>query len=49
MTLTINEDLKQADVLQIKRMIPHRYPFLMIDRWSTWNRASPRWGLRTSP
>jgi 3-hydroxyacyl-[acyl-carrier-protein] dehydratase len=32
MTLAINPDLKQADILQIKRMIPHRYPFLMIDR-----------------
>ena len=25
-------DLPQVDVLEIKRMIPHRYPFLMIDR-----------------
>jgi 3-hydroxyacyl-[acyl-carrier-protein] dehydratase len=32
MTLAIDPDLKQADILQIKRMIPHRYPFLMIDR-----------------
>lgn len=32
MTLTIDPDLKQIDILEIKRMIPHRYPFLMIDR-----------------
>jgi len=32
MALTINPDLPQADVVKIKRMIPHRYPFLMIDR-----------------
>jgi 3-hydroxyacyl-[acyl-carrier-protein] dehydratase len=32
MTVEIDTDLKQADILQIKRMIPHRYPFLMIDR-----------------
>jgi len=25
-------DLSSADIHQIKRMIPHRYPFLMIDR-----------------
>jgi 3-hydroxyacyl-[acyl-carrier-protein] dehydratase len=24
--------LQQVDVIEIKRMIPHRYPFLMIDR-----------------
>jgi 3-hydroxyacyl-[acyl-carrier-protein] dehydratase len=32
MPLTIDESLPQADILTIKRMIPHRYPFLMIDR-----------------
>jgi 3-hydroxyacyl-[acyl-carrier-protein] dehydratase len=32
MPLTIDPSLPQADVVQIKRMIPHRYPFLMIDR-----------------
>jgi 3-hydroxyacyl-[acyl-carrier-protein] dehydratase len=32
MGLAIDPDLKQADVLQIKEMIPHRYPFLLIDR-----------------
>ncbi len=32
MTLTIDPALPSADVLAIKRMIPHRYPFLMIDR-----------------
>ena len=26
-----SEDLKHADVERIKRMIPHRYPFLLID------------------
>lgn len=32
MTVTIDPGLPQADVVRIKRMIPHRYPFLMIDR-----------------
>jgi 3-hydroxyacyl-[acyl-carrier-protein] dehydratase len=32
MTLTIDADLRQADTLAIKRMIPHRYPFLLVDR-----------------
>jgi 3-hydroxyacyl-[acyl-carrier-protein] dehydratase len=32
MGLAIDPALKQADVLQIKEMIPHRYPFLLIDR-----------------
>lgn len=32
MGLIIDPDLPQADVLTIKRMIPHRYPFLLIDR-----------------
>lgn len=27
-----SEDLASVDILQIKRMIPHRYPFLLIDR-----------------
>jgi 3-hydroxyacyl-[acyl-carrier-protein] dehydratase len=32
MPLAIDPELGQADVLAIKRMIPHRYPFLFIDR-----------------
>ena len=32
MGLVIDAALPQADILRIKRMIPHRYPFLMIDR-----------------
>ena len=32
MALAIDAELPQADVLAIKRMIPHRYPFLLIDR-----------------
>ena len=32
MPLAIDPNLPQADVVRIKRMIPHRYPFLMIDR-----------------
>jgi 3-hydroxyacyl-[acyl-carrier-protein] dehydratase len=32
MAITIDPGLPQADVVRIKRMIPHRYPFLMIDR-----------------
>jgi 3-hydroxyacyl-[acyl-carrier-protein] dehydratase len=32
MALTIDPALPQADLATIKRMIPHRYPFLMIDR-----------------
>jgi 3-hydroxyacyl-[acyl-carrier-protein] dehydratase len=27
-----DSELQQVDILEIKRMIPHRYPFLMIDR-----------------
>jgi 3-hydroxyacyl-[acyl-carrier-protein] dehydratase len=32
MSLAIDTDLGSVDVNAIKRMIPHRYPFLMIDR-----------------
>jgi len=32
MALAIDPSLPQADVVKIRRMIPHRYPFLMIDR-----------------
>ena len=32
MTLEIDPELASADIHAIKRMIPHRYPFLMIDR-----------------
>ena len=32
MALAIDPNLPQADIVKIKRMIPHRYPFLMIDR-----------------
>lgn len=32
MTLTIDPELWQGDTLTIRRMIPHRFPFLMIDR-----------------
>ena len=32
MALTIDPGRPSADVVKIKRMIPHRYPFLMIDR-----------------
>jgi 3-hydroxyacyl-[acyl-carrier-protein] dehydratase len=32
MALVIDPELPQADILTIKRMIPHRYPFLLIDR-----------------
>jgi 3-hydroxyacyl-[acyl-carrier-protein] dehydratase len=32
MALAIDGALPQVDINQIKRMIPHRYPFLMIDR-----------------
>jgi len=32
MALAIDPALPQADILTIKRMIPHRYPFLLIDR-----------------
>jgi len=32
MALAIDPNLPQADIGRIKRMIPHRYPFLMIDR-----------------
>jgi 3-hydroxyacyl-[acyl-carrier-protein] dehydratase len=32
MGLQIDASLPQADITAIKRMIPHRYPFLLIDR-----------------
>ena len=32
MAYTLDPALPQADIHMIKRMIPHRYPFLMIDR-----------------
>jgi 3-hydroxyacyl-[acyl-carrier-protein] dehydratase len=32
MALVIDPALPQADIGAIKRMIPHRYPFLLIDR-----------------
>lgn len=32
MPIEINPELPQAGILEIKRMIPHRYPFLLIDR-----------------
>ena len=32
MALTIDPGRPSADIAKIKRMIPHRYPFLMIDR-----------------
>jgi len=32
MGLAIDPDLREVDILTIKRMIPHRYPFLMVDR-----------------
>lgn len=32
MALAIDPSLPQADVVKIRRMIPHRYPFLMIDK-----------------
>ncbi len=32
MALVIDPDLKQFDILAIRRMIPHRYPMLLVDR-----------------
>ena len=32
MALAIDETLAQADILDIKRMIPHRYRMLLVDR-----------------
>lgn len=32
MALAIDPATAQADILAIRRMIPHRYPFLLIDR-----------------
>ncbi len=32
MALLINPDLPRVEVNEIRRMIPHRYPFLLIDR-----------------
>ncbi len=32
MTDTADSDLRSADISEIQRMIPHRYPFLLIDK-----------------
>jgi 3-hydroxyacyl-[acyl-carrier-protein] dehydratase len=32
MSLVPDPDLPQVDILEIRRLIPHRYPFLLIDR-----------------
>jgi len=32
MGVRFDKDLKEVDILAIKRMIPHRYPFLLVDR-----------------
>ncbi len=32
MALALDQSLPQVDIATIKRMIPHRYPFLLIDR-----------------
>jgi 3-hydroxyacyl-[acyl-carrier-protein] dehydratase len=32
MALELDPRLAQVDILEIRRMLPHRYPFLMIDR-----------------
>jgi 3-hydroxyacyl-[acyl-carrier-protein] dehydratase len=46
MGLTIDPGLGQADILAIKRMIPHRYPFLMIDRVVNIDRGKSAVGVK---
>lgn len=30
--MTINTEITQIDILEVMRLLPHRYPFLLIDR-----------------
>ena len=46
MGLTIDPDLGQVDILEIKRMIPHRYPFLLVDRVVNLDRGRSAVGLK---
>lgn len=42
----IDPDLKQADIHEIKRLIPHRYPFLFIDRVVNMEKGKSALGLK---
>lgn len=46
MSLVIDPALGQADILAIKGMIPHRYPFLMIDRVVNIDKGAAAVGLK---
>lgn len=46
MGLVIDAGLGQADILAIKRMIPHRYPFLLIDRVVNIDRGASAVGIK---
>jgi 3-hydroxyacyl-[acyl-carrier-protein] dehydratase len=46
MSLSIDPGLGQADILAIKRMIPHRYPFLLIDRVVNIDKGKSAVGLK---
>lgn len=47
MTFTkADPDLKQVDVQEIKRLIPHRYPFLYIDRVMNMEKAKSAVGIK---
>ncbi|MBP7001589.1 3-hydroxyacyl-ACP dehydratase FabZ [Amaricoccus sp.] len=46
MSLSIDAALGQADILAIKRMIPHRYPFLLIDRVVNIDKGKSAVGLK---
>lgn len=42
----INPDLETADIHRIKRLIPHRYPFLFIDRVINMDKAKSAVGIK---
>jgi 3-hydroxyacyl-[acyl-carrier-protein] dehydratase len=46
MGLAIDPGLEQVDILTIKRMIPHRYPFLLVDRVVNIDRGRSAVGLK---
>ncbi|NNU80707.1 3-hydroxyacyl-ACP dehydratase FabZ [Halovulum dunhuangense] len=42
----MDPDLKIADIHEIKRLIPHRYPFLFIDRVVNMDKAKSAVGIK---
>jgi 3-hydroxyacyl-[acyl-carrier-protein] dehydratase len=39
--------MKQMTIEQIKEYLPHRYPFLLLDRIVDWEKESASWRSRT--